>query len=386
MARPITDIDSRRPQHRGSAPFSSGLSQSTTANSAATVTGYRMAAPKPLTDFPDEVLLTITDNLSLNDTQGLASLNAPALTCRKMHTIVHDRTRLQRAFEAQIPTAIKLLPHYEWDTMHQAARLNAFQRKVRQVIPIKQREIDVSHPSFLRIPTEGWQNILKVGFLLHAKLRGLSEQPAPHDCFIIRSFTAVQMLALLYSAILWSEVYLSWKHEYTLFNREVYHIRPSSRVKYSSSNRHFDDRRHNWHINHILRHASNQPLASPSEQLKSLRSAFIMEGPSFLLRMCCGPREHPTDQQAKNVMDMYDTAAILRNRWEDLAEPRRSDECWLKEEVEDDVGEWANIDNVEEAQSFEDISIGEEGRTTLLECVQTWAEVNWRDLPWYGRF
>lgn len=89
--------------------------------------------------------------------------------------------------------------------------------------------------------------------------------------------------------------------------------------------------------------------------------------------MCHGWTSASTD--SKDATEMYRTAEKLRHKRN----------CPGADGIEKNVKEWARKGNIEESRPFEDIGIGEEGRKTLLECVQKWGRMYWRDLPWYGR-
>ncbi|KAK5098510.1 hypothetical protein LTR70_002723 [Exophiala xenobiotica] len=282
-------------------------------------------ASSALTELPNEVIVAIADQFSLLDPNDLSSLQALALTCRKMSGIVSDKTRLRKVFKERIPEVVKRLPQYEWDTMRHAALVNTFSREADQLIYgiMAPAVYDKCRWDF-GFPVEGWHNIVDMGILLHAKMMGFGERTSlGYSSF--STLSPVEKLVLVYSALLWQEIYQL----------------------------------------HIAPFLSGDDIRGP-DQSSILRSAFIFEGPKFLTKMCHGC--------SKDASEMYRTAKKLCHKRDYPS----------AEEIEKNVKEWAKKSNIEEGQTFKDIGVGEEGRKTLLECLQKWGRMYWRDMPWYG--
>lgn len=288
-----------------------------------------------LAELPDEALVAIVNQLSVTDSEDLTSLRSLGLTCRKLSDIVFDKMRLQMAVRAELPKVVKLLPQYDWNTLRQAATFNKFQRSSRQLVDgFMHRGIHDPSRWRLYVPLGGWQNIIEVGLLLNEKMMG-RYQLTSHDSKTIRDLVPVEKLVLLYSAVLFAEVFLS---------------------------------------------SMGDLVEVPRSSL--LQTAFMTKGPEFLLEMYRGlqfllrddyiiPAQRG-DWQGEWLTDYFD------NYTEDESQAARS----LGKDVETDMKQWAQEGTIEQDQSFKDIGIEEDGRTTLLECVDSWAKMNWRDLPW----
>lgn len=243
MAQPMPQTQMAEPQCARPVLPESKPTQITTIDPGTVVNRYEPVEARSLTDFPDDILLLIANQLSLNNSEDLASLQALAASCHRMSHIVHDKARLQNSFKAENSTALKLLHKYNWNTLQHALLINAFEGKSQQIITdVMHPEIDDPHRWPLDFPLEGWQNIVEFGFLLHAKLIGLGEQ-APRDRRSIFIFTPAEMMVLWYSALLWQEVYMLW-----IYTRQPHRL---------------------------------TGIFVP-HQMESLRTVFIMKGPTYL--------------------------------------------------------------------------------------------------------
>ena len=312
------------------------------------------SSPWPLTKLPDEFLLALANQLSINEIEDINALQALALTCRKMSDIVFDKTRLGKAFQAEIPEVIKLLPKFKWNTIRQAVLFKKFQQKAQRLITdVMEPEINAPDRWDFNLPidaTKGWKNVVEIGLLLHAKThpnKMMLGDVSPHDKETIYTFTSGEKLVLMYSALLWQETYFSWL---PLEDKTVPTFIEVGGVSLFAT----------------------------------LRSAFIMEGPELLLNMCRSPRTTPRD--IGDAKDMFEIAKHHHAWWEEQASPGLSEERWLGNQVERNLKKWAGAGNIDLSQSLKDVGVGEQGRLSLLKCVKAWSTTNWRDLPWTDNF
>lgn len=197
---------------------------------------------------------------------------------------------------------VKRLPQYEWDTMRHTALLNAFQREADQLIyGIMAPAVYDRFRRPFGFPFEGWHNIVDIGILLHAKMMGLRER-TNRGYSTFSAFYPVGKLVLMYSALLWQEIYqmLSLSGVYIC----------------------------------------------ETDHFSTVRSAFIFEGPKFLRKMCHGWTSASTD--SKDATEMYRTAERLRHKRN----------CLGADEIEKNVKVWAKKGNIEESRPFETSELG----------------------------
>jgi len=327
-----------------------------------------------LLKLPDEILLNIANQLDLSESSSVAALTILSLTCKHFHHIVQDATRLKNCFKTYLHYPCKILPDFPWESLRDAAAYARYafhcDYLVRNVVGFMVRTC----PEAFTIPLAGWDNLFSVGLLVRAKLMGFNNDNAvatyfeldarnvlnlkyrlfqgPRCIFLTDKLTTVERLTLVYSTVLWQQAYAHLTQPTCLQRREMLEDAGSGQI---------------W--------------------LWSLASAFVMEGPLFLLRMWYG--WHPKHQDV-GFLDQGMMMKMAVASFKEWCRKRRHEGPTFVYPVAEvfnrayeDIHSWREKLSINKPAAFTKLGLGKEAAQSLLSCLDVWCALEWYELPWY---
>jgi len=311
-----------------------------------------------------EVQLRIVDQFDLAQPVDVEALKSLSRTCRQLYFIVQDNVRLAKSFKNQLHYERKILTSFKWQALGDAAEYSRYADYCRYLVRNVVGPMVRTCPEAYDIPLNGWDQLLSVALLVRAKVMGFGlDKPSTQlrrdqrDVFCLRyqdpekttvaehanKLTSVERLILLYGALLWRQTY-------------AYLTQPTSVQR------------------------TEMTASSGAAWVFSLESAFVMEGPLFLLRMWYGWQPSFQAVGWLDQLTMYKLAKERFNYWCKWQNDGAASPMWLY-----DIHTWKDELSLKKPTPFTGVGLEKEPAQTLLTCLEVWCTLDdILDLPWFN--
>ncbi|KAK5092762.1 hypothetical protein LTR70_005241 [Exophiala xenobiotica] len=319
-----------------------------------------------------EVQLRIVDQFDLAQPVDVEALKSLSRTCKQLHFIVQDNVRLAKSFKNQLHYEKKILTNFKWRALGDAAGYSRYADYCRYLVRNVVGPMVRPCPEAYDIPLNGWDQLLSVALLVRAKLMGFGlDKPSTQlhrdqrDFLCLRyqdpekttvaertnKLTSVERLTLLYGTLLWQQTY-------------AYLTQPTS----------------------VQRTEMTGSLGGSSTWVFSLESAFVMEGPLFLLRMWYGWQPNFQAVGWLDQLTMYNLAKERFNYWCKWRSDGAASPMWflIVRRAKHDIHTWKDELSLKKPTPFTEVGLEKEAAQTLLECLEVWCALDILDLPWFN--